>query len=97
MPRSSVRIGEVGTEYKRPTRPKPSGRCPWGEKQTARVIMIRAVKPTMFDGATCALDRPATMCRKLLECGAGCCLTPGHVVPCECAGDEPGEPGSCPS
>jgi hypothetical protein len=26
-----------------------------------------------------------------------CCLAPGHVVPCECCGDEPGHPGTCPA
>lgn len=36
-------------------------------------------------------------CPGVLECGGGCCLTFGHVVPCECPGDEPGEPGTCPA
>ncbi len=32
-----------------------------------------------------------------LECGGYCCLAPNHVGPCECGGDEPGCPGSCPA
>ncbi len=31
-----------------------------------------------------------------LDCGGYCCLAPNHIGPCECCGDEPGCPGSCP-
>lgn len=36
-------------------------------------------------------------CAKDLECGGWCCLAPNHGGGCECGGDTPGEPGSCPA
>lgn len=36
-------------------------------------------------------------CRETLECGGHCVLRRGHDGPCECAGDDPGEPGTCPA
>lgn len=36
-------------------------------------------------------------CSRELRCGGGCVLATGHLGPCECGGDEPGCPGSCPA
>ena len=36
-------------------------------------------------------------CRCNLECGSSCILAKGHDGGCECAGDDPGEPGTCPA
>ncbi len=36
-------------------------------------------------------------CGKSLECGSRCCLAFRHIVPCECVGDDPGYPGTCPA
>lgn len=36
-------------------------------------------------------------CAKDLECGGWCCLNHGHRGGCECGGDTPGQPGSCPA
>ncbi len=38
-----------------------------------------------------------TRCEQALECGGRCVLADGHVVPCECAGDDYGCPGTCPA
>jgi hypothetical protein len=39
----------------------------------------------------------AEQCGKPLECGSTCCLRSAHLGECECGGDEPGKPGSCPA
>jgi len=36
-------------------------------------------------------------CGKKLDCGGSCCLPPQHAGLCECVGDTPGDPGSCPA
>ena len=36
-------------------------------------------------------------CGKPQDCGGPCILAEGHVGGCECAGDDPGCPGSCPA
>jgi hypothetical protein len=36
-------------------------------------------------------------CGAVLECGGHCCLDKGHTIACECIGDEPGKPGTCPA
>jgi hypothetical protein len=94
---SSVRIGEVGKTAPPYRRPQPTGVCPWGDVQTQRAIKIRTVKPRMFEGAVCRVAIPLPRCEATIECGGWCVLAAGHVVPCECAADEPGEPGTCPA
>lgn len=37
------------------------------------------------------------LCGKTLACGGACVLPAIHQVPCECCGDDPGEPGTCPA
>lgn len=34
-------------------------------------------------------------CSLRLDCGGSCVLAAGHLCPCECGGDEPGQPGTC--
>ncbi len=36
-------------------------------------------------------------CTKRLECGGSCCRDRDHAGECECIGDDPGKPGSCPA
>jgi len=36
-------------------------------------------------------------CNKVVDCGGSCCRSPGHPGECECIGDTPGEPGTCPA
>lgn len=36
-------------------------------------------------------------CNTTLDCGGSCILAANHSGPCECAGDQPGEPGTCPA
>lgn len=36
-------------------------------------------------------------CGKALDCGGECCLDKGHAGACECIGDDPGRPGTCPA
>lgn len=36
-------------------------------------------------------------CGKPLECGGSCGLIADHGCECECPGDTPGKPGTCPS
>lgn len=35
--------------------------------------------------------------KRLEECGGTCVLAAGHETPCECCGDDVGEPGTCPA
>lgn len=37
------------------------------------------------------------LCGAELDCGGSCVLPAGHLVPCECAGDMPGRPDTCPA
>ena len=37
------------------------------------------------------------LCSKQLECGGACRLELYHASGCECVGDEPGKPGTCPA
>jgi hypothetical protein len=39
----------------------------------------------------------AGLCGKRLDCGGLCCLVAKHEGLCECCGDDPGEPDSCPA
>jgi hypothetical protein len=75
---------------------RPYGASVWDDRQTRRAIKIRTVKPRMFEGAYSALGWHVK-CTAALACGGVCCLAPGHVGGCECGGDTPGEPGSCPA
>ena len=36
-------------------------------------------------------------CGAPLLCGGSCVLALGHVCPCECVGDDPGDPDTCPA
>jgi hypothetical protein len=36
-------------------------------------------------------------CQKRLVCGGKCVLRAEHSVPCECGGDDPGYPKTCPA
>jgi hypothetical protein len=39
----------------------------------------------------------AGLCSKKCERGGSCCLWAGHAGGCECIGDDPGQPGTCPA
>jgi len=59
---------------------------------------IQIVDRAMFKDGSSTLARVewTPKCDKALDaCGGRCCLPRWHVVPCECGGDEPGEPGTC--
>lgn len=45
--------------------------------------------------SVCLVWLPA--CHKTQDCGGSCVLAANHETPCECAGDEPGCPGTCPA
>jgi len=49
------------------------------------------------EGALLCKVKWVPRCLKPLACGGKCVLRDGHEVPCECAGDNPGEPGTCPA
>lgn len=36
-------------------------------------------------------------CTKRIDCGGSCCRDRGHEGECECIGDDPGRPGTCPA
>lgn len=49
-----------------------------------------------FKGWMCSIEW-VQECGKELPCGGPCVLPPGHLVPCECGGDQDGKPGTCPA
>lgn len=54
-------------------------------------------KPGDDGSSLCAGVLWRRTCGKGQVCGGRCILAAGHLVPCECPGDEPGCPGSCPA
>lgn len=48
-------------------------------------------------GLLVCLVRWDPACRTPLDCGSSCVLAIGHNGVCECAGDDPGQPGACPA
>lgn len=55
----------------------------------------KTVAPLGLEGEDVPCEVP-TVCGAELRCGGPCLLPTGHAGPCECGGDEPGRPGTCP-
>jgi hypothetical protein len=83
--------------------PEPLRRFPIPEYLVTRRDAAKLVE--IFDGVLQTLLPESVRseipepdrCGKKLECGSNCCLRAEHLGECECVGDEPGSPGSCPA
>ena len=50
-----------------------------------------------FEALVIKLTWGSDTCNTTTDCGGSCVLAANHVGRCECVGDDPGQPGSCPA
>lgn len=71
--------------------------CNWDDLTTGQIVAMRAVGHLAGEGYYSPVRICGESCAGRLECGGRCDMVAGHLYDCECCGDEPGCPGSCPA
>lgn len=80
-----------------------SGRSCWDPVTERQILARRSVGKRDGEGCYSSWSWPGSSllvaCGQRLDCGGTCLLAVTHRgnVPCECIGDQPGDPGSCPA